>query len=330
MMAPVLGLLQLVLLATACFAVSITLLTALTYPRLRPRLAALPPAQRVSILRLMCAAPLCGAGILTGLCLLPSVLGVLWPEFDHCLTHHGHLHLCLVHPPTSLGGSLGWGVNAVFWGVVATGIVAVTRRALAAARSTQELSCAARYEPAVGAHLIASSLPFSAVVGLARQKIVLSTALADTLPPSLLRIVLAHETSHVRRHDGFWRLVVSLLSVAHLPVVRAQLLGDLALAAERACDEHAAQVSGDRLSVAQAILLVERMLSDRVPLLPLAPGFGGSDVPARIEALLEPPRRARPWVMRTVLVAAIGAPLALTPSGALHHWTETLLGLLAH
>ena len=327
-MAPVLGLLQLVLLATGCFAVSIALCTALAYQRLRPRLATLPPAQRASILRWMCAAPLSGAGILTGLCLLPSLLGVVWPEYDHCLSHHGHLHLCLNHPPHSLGGPLGWGVNGVFWGVIATGVAIVALRSRDAARSLQALCRNVRYEPAVGAHLIASSLPFSAVVGLARQKIVLSTALADALSPQLLRIVLAHEAGHVQRHDSFWQLVASLLSVAHLPSLRRQLLADLALAAERACDEHAAEVTSDRLGVAQAILFVERMLTDCAWSLPQAPGFGGSDVPARVEALLEPPGRARGWAVPTVEVALIAAVLALAPSDTLHHWTETLLGLL--
>jgi beta-lactamase regulating signal transducer with metallopeptidase domain len=216
----------------------------------------------------------------------------------------------------------------VFWGVVATSIVVVALRSLGAARSLHELWRAGRYEPAVAAHLITSSLPFSAVVGLARQKIVLSTALADALPAPLLRIVLAHEAGHVRRHDSFWQLVAALLSVGHLPPLRRRLLADLALAAERACDEHAAQVTSDRLGVAQAILFVARMLTDCAPSLPLAPGFGGSDVPARVEALLEPPGRARGWMVRTVEVALIAALLALAPSGTLHHWTETLLGLL--
>jgi hypothetical protein len=322
------GLLQLVMLATGSFAVGIALLTAFAYPRLRRRLATLPPAQRATILCWICAAPLGGAAILAGLCLLPSLLSVVRPEFDHCLTHHGHLHLCLIHPPASLGGAIGWSVNGVFWGLVAIGILTVGRRVLSAARSLRDLRLVGRYDQAVGVHLIPSSLPFSAVVGLLRQKILLSTALVDALPAPLLRIVLAHEGAHVARHDSFWQLIVSFLSVAHLPRLRRQILGDLGLAAERACDEHAATVTSDRLGVAQAILLVERMLTNHAGLLPLAPGFGGSDVPARVEALLEPPPRGRAWVVPTVEVALIAALLALASSGTLHHWTETLLGLL--
>jgi Zn-dependent protease with chaperone function len=327
-MASALGLLQLVLLAAGCFAFGIALLSALVYPRVRWRLALLPPERRASVLRWMCAAPLAGAGILTGLCLLPSVLGAIWPEFDHCLTHHGHVHLCFSHPPASIGSSYGWGVTGVFWGLVATGIAAVARRTIAAARALRELWPSARYEPAVGAHLIRSSLPFSAVMGLVRQKIVLSTALAEALPRPLLRIVLAHEASHVRRHDCLWQLVASLLSAAQLPPLRSQLLADLALAAELACDDHAAKAVGDRLGVARAILFVERMLADRSPIVPLAPGFGGSDVPARVEALLAPPRPIRVWLVRSVEGALIVGLVALAQSGAVHHWTETLLGLV--
>jgi Zn-dependent protease with chaperone function len=328
-MGPVLGLMQLLLLATAGFVVGIALLSALVYPRLRGRLAALPPAQRARILRWTCAAPLGGAALLTGLCLLPSLLGIVWPELDHCLVHDGHLHLCLVHPPASLGGLLGWSVNGVFWGIVAAGIVAGARRALEAARSLQVLRQAAHYDAAVGAHLIRSALPFSAAVGLFRQQVVLSTALAAALPPALLRVVLAHEAAHVRRHDSFWQLLAALLATAHMPYLRCQLLADLALAAEQACDEDAATVTRDRLGVAQAILFVERMLGDRVRPLPLMSGFGGSDVAARVEALLVPPRRTRQWKMRAVEAGLVLALMALAPFDALHHWTETLLGLFA-
>ncbi|MGH7787627.1 MAG: M56 family metallopeptidase [Candidatus Binatia bacterium] len=327
-MAAALGLLQLVLLAMGCFAVGLALLTALIYPHVCRHLATLTPPQHARVLRWLCAVPLGGAALLTGLCLAPSVLGAIWPEVDHCLTHHGHVHICLVHPPSSLGGALGWGANGLFWGLVATGLVAVVRRAVATAHAVRALRLSARFEPAVGAHVITSSLPFSAVAGFLQQKIVLSTALADALPAPLLRIVLAHEAAHVRRRDSFWQLISTLLSVAHLPALRHQLLSDLALAAERSCDEHAARVVGDRLGVASAILFVERMLADRVGMLPLAPGFGGSDVPARVEALLEPPGQHRAWLMATIGVALIAAAPSLVQSGSLHHWTETLLGFL--
>lgn len=326
-MASALGLLQLVLLAAGCFATGVALLTALAWPRLRPRLAAWSPAARARALRWTCAAPLAGAGILTGLCLLPSLLGLLWPRLDHCLEHPGHIHLCLIHPPSAFGGLLGWAVLGAFWGVVAAGAVAVARPALGAARSLAALWRAARYEPAVGAHLITSSLPFCAVVGWVRQKIVLSTALADALPRGLLRVVLAHEAAHVRRRDSLWLLVASLVSVAHLPWLRRALLADLALAAELACDEDAAAAIGDRLGVAEAVVFVERLLSDRTTGHGLAPAFGGSDVAVRVEALLEPGRGAPTLAPSIVGAALIGAVLALTPSSTLHHWTETLLGL---
>jgi len=327
-MAPLLGLLQLVSLAIGCFAIGIALLIALSYPRVRSRLAMLPPTQRARILRWICAAPLAGAGVLTVLCMLPSLLGFAWPELDHCLAHDGHVHLCLFHPPSSIGGPLGLGVGGVFWGLIAIGVICTARRAWAAACVLRELRQAAHFDPAIGAHLIASPLPFCAVVGLRHQKIVVSTALVEALPASLLRAALTHEMSHVQRRDSFWHLVTALLSVAHLPHLRRRLLADLALASERACDEYAAGVLGDRVEVARAILFVERMLTVRIPVHGLAPAFSGSDVATRVEALLQPPPDASVWGLRTVALSLMAVALALTPSATLHHWTETVLGLL--
>lgn len=327
----VLSLLQLLALAASLFSVAIAAMVALAYPLARTRLARLPPAQRATVLRWLCIAPLAGGTLLVGLCLLPSILGLLWPPLDHCHAHDGHLHLCLTHPPAAFVGPLGWFIGAAFWGLVTAALVAVAQRRRPVARLLRELWHSAAYDPAVGAHLIASPRPFCAVVGLARQKIVLSTAVVASLPEPLLRTVLSHEAAHVHRRDAAWQHVAALLSVAHLPSIRDRLRADLALATERACDEHAAAVVGDRLQVARAILSVERLFRDGADVGAAAPGFGGSDVPARIAGLLETPvARRRAWGPRLAAIAIAAALLALTPASTLHHWTETALGFFTH
>ncbi len=329
-MASAIGVLQLTLLAAAIFAVGIALLTALIYPRVRGLLTAIPPRQRAPVLRWICTAPAVGALVLTSMCLLPSALGMIWPEFDHCLTHHGHVHICLVHPPATAGNATGWAFNAIFWGLMASGAVSLLWRVIATAGALRGLEETARYDSVLGVCLVTSLLPFCVVSGLIRPKVLLSTALHGALPETALRIVLAHERGHVRRRDSLWHFVAALLSVAHLPPLRQRLLADLALASECACDEDAAAAVGDRVRVASAIVAVERLLTDRSRVLGPTPAFGGSDVAARVEALLNEPDMTRSAWRRAMLIGLAVITMALAPPGALHHWTETLLGLLTN
>jgi len=322
-----LGLLQLLLLAFGLFSVGGAVLVALVYPAMRSRVTKLSPAPRARVLRMICSAPLLGALVLAGVCLLPSMLAAFWPQLDHCLTHPGHVHICLIHPPARSGGLLGWPVVGGLLLYMVSGSAALGWRARSAARSLHGLTRSAQYEPALGVFRLDSTLPLCVAQGLLWPRIILSTAISEALPDTLLRVVLAHEREHIRRRDGLWHLGASLCALAHVPSVRHQLLVDLALASELACDEHAAAVAEDRLTVAGALLRVERMLTEHARLPGLAPAFGGSDVAARVESLLgEPATRS----LRGRGVAVVVALLAvcILPFTEWHHWTETLLGLL--
>ena len=328
MIVPAIGLLQLALLAAAGFVAGIAVVCAGAYPLLRSAIIGIGPARRAWLLRMLIAAPLGGALALTALCFLPSLLGVLWPQVDHCHGHHGHVHLCLLHPPDSMGGWLGWAIGTAFWACLGTAIAGVLWRARRSARRLGHLQLVSRFDAVIGVHVVDAPLPFSSVIGVVRQRIVLSSALATALPKRLLQVVLAHEAGHARRRDGLWQLVGALLAVAHLPRTRRLLLADVAVASEQACDEHADEVIRDRLAVARAILAVERLLGDRTPGALPAPGFGGGDVAARIEALLAPPSGPPRRRTTVALIAIAAVAAALAASDALHHWTETALGLL--
>jgi beta-lactamase regulating signal transducer with metallopeptidase domain len=219
-------------------------------------------------------------------------------------------------------------LNTLFVGLLGFGFATVAGRTLKAAISLRAIWRAAEYDATIDAHVVRSALPFSAVIGLFSQRIVLSTALAHALPAPLMRVVLAHERTHLLRHDSFWQLAAAFVSLGHFPSLRRHLLADLALAAEQACDERAADLSGDRLTVASTILFVERLFANRPSLIASAPAFGGSDVAARVDALLHPVIEPPVWMLRGVGVAIALLIAALTPSATLHHWTETLLGLL--
>ncbi|MDP6943186.1 MAG: hypothetical protein QF464_03470 [Myxococcota bacterium] len=108
-MSGVLGLLQLFVLSATLLAAALAVVTACIYPWLRPRLSRVGPARRARVLTALSVAPLCLAVVQTSLFFAPGVLGTIWPEMDHCLSHAagGHMHLCFVHPPGSAGAWLG-------------------------------------------------------------------------------------------------------------------------------------------------------------------------------------------------------------------------------
>jgi Zn-dependent protease with chaperone function len=176
------------------------------------------------------------------------------------------------------------------------------------------------------AELLAADVPLALTVGAFRPRVVVSEGLVRALAPDALAAVLAHERAHVRRRDALRAWLAGALSRLHLPRIRRELLAALALASERACDEAAAEATGDRLLVAEAILAVER-LAPRAPAAALAASFGASAVPARVEGLLgdlAPP--SEPRLVRLYAAAAVASAIPLTEP--LHHGVEHLLRLL--
>lgn len=321
------GLLQLFLLSVAVLAGILAFTTAVAYPRLRPRLGRMAPARRARLLTVLCVAPLCLAVLQTGLFFAPGVLGTIWPQLDHCLSHAGggHVHLCLVHPPGSAGAWLGW--------LVALGVLAGVGRPLAkdlartwrSARLVRQLVHTAP-PGRDGLRVVDSPLPLAVATAVGGEVLV-SSSMVETLSPPLLDVVVAHERAHVRRRDPWRHVVAMLLSVGHLPGVRRTLLSDLELACEQASDEEAAEVVGDRLHVAQALLAVARMAGGgSAPV--TASAFGASSIEMRVAALLAP--RVQEGRMLTEVawsVAAAAAAVAFASPG--HHLVEHLIEFLA-
>jgi len=87
---------------------------------------------------------------------------------------------------------------------------------------------------------------------------------------------------------------------------------------------------GDRLRLARALLVLERVLQGtRLPIGLAGVSFGGSSVIPRVESLLGDPGAPVPHskATRWLVVVAVGA-LLLPLAEPLHHMTETILGLL--
>ncbi|MDP6943589.1 MAG: M56 family metallopeptidase [Myxococcota bacterium] len=326
-MSGIFGLLQLFVLSVAALALAVALVTATVYPWLRPRLTRMGPARRARLLTALCVAPLCIALLQTGLLFVPGVLGALWPELDHCLSHTvaGHVHLCFAHPPGSAGAWLGW--------LVVLGVVVGFGHPLAKdlARTWRSASLIRQLvhtaQPVSGGlRIVQSPVPLAAATAVGAEVLV-SSALVETLSPTLLDAVVAHERAHVRRRDPWRRVAAMLFSAGHLPGVRRTLLEDLELACEQASDEEAAQAVGNRLHVAQALLAVTRMAGACT--MPVgATAFGASSIEARVASLLAAPAPEGRLLTEVAWLTAAAA-LAIAVAAPGHHLAEHLIELLA-
>jgi beta-lactamase regulating signal transducer with metallopeptidase domain len=217
-------------------------------------------------------------------------------------------------------------------GLAALGVVAASSflEAVRSATLARGLVRARSLQLPSGAGVVESSRPFAITVGWLHPSVLVSTSLLERLSPAQLAIVVAHERAHAERRDGLAVTAARVLALGHLPFVRRELLSDLAVACEQACDEAAARACGDRVLVAEAILAAERAAGGAShPLASPGLAFGGGDVASRVESLLAPPAvGATPGRLRWILLAGGAALAAAAPH--VHHWTETFLDHLPH
>ncbi len=330
------GLMQAALIATAFFAMSITLVCAITYPWLGLRLAKLPPRWRANILFGWAALPLLGSVAFLLLSFTPSLLAWIGLASDHCHLHRDHPHLCLLHPPHIDGGNL-----LVVGALSAFGAMSIylggwlieywrTRRLIAG------LVRLSRRDETRGVNIVAIDAPLAFAAGLRDPALFVSEHLLARLTPEQLTIVVAHERAHATRQDTLRQMIASLVSRLHLPPLRKRLLADLALATEQACDEQAAVAVGDRLAVASAILAVEKLFA-RFPVanfnetnLQTASHFVGSNVTERVHALLDVPNAFPLSYFVLVMWPALALTSLIALTQPLHHATESLLGFIFH
>lgn len=162
-------------------------------------------------------------------------------------------------------------------------------------------------------------------MSLPSPHVVLTLPLLAQMPAHELRALLEHEKAHLKRRDGFARLIVELATSLMLPRAAQRIRAAWNLAAEISCDAAAARAT-DACTVASALLSYTR-LSQKLPadVGALVSAFDHGDVKARILALTEP--QAHPAVprlsLRWMLVAAL--PLAFV----LHELGEFVLLPLA-
>jgi len=307
------------------FCVLLAAAAALAHRTVASRSRGLPPPLRARVLLAWAAAPVTIATALVAIALWPSLGAALGLTADHCPAHTGHIHLCLHHLPTrgpGIVGAIGFGAFVIVAGCAL--VQGVRSAALAAG-----LARARSFELPSGVGVVQSSRAFALTVGWFRPSVLVSTALVERLTPAQLEIVVAHERAHADRRDALAVTAARVLTLAHVPSVRRQIIADLTLACEQACDEAAARECGDRVLVAETIVAAERAAASNAPSPVAGLAFSGGEVANRVESLLEAPAEgAAPRHLRWILLAAGAALAAAAPH--VHHWTETVLDVLPH
>ena len=332
-MIPNAGVLASAVLVFAGAGVLAALLVAALYPVTQGRMRGLPPAARAGLLLALACAPAMAGLALLILTLSPSLTHLLGLGADHCHVHDHHAHFCLVHTPLLTGTDLersilsAAGIAILLLGAGIFFRLRRVRRVVRALRTVQVQEAVHRPY-----RVVDSGIAFALTAGLVRPAIYLSSGLLNALSPTELAVVVRHEQAHGRRRDALRSFIADLLSRLHLPPIRRRLLADLYLASEQACDEQAALPAGDRLCVAATILKVVRLAAGtRCAGDTLLPTVTGSDVPARIDALLSPARTpsGRP-LLSAVLGASLLAMVGYAYTDELHHAVESALHLLIH
>ncbi len=157
--------------------------------------------------------------------------------------------------------------------------------------------------------LVSDDTPIAYSVAAWHGRVVVSTSMLAALSGPERRVLLAHETAHLRHHHHLY-LHAARLAAAANPLLRSA--ADVVTAAvERWADEDAAQQVGDRPLAARALARAALAGAGR-PTVRHALGVVDGNVGARVQLLLAPaipPRRA---------------PVALILAAAVLSWTAAV------
>ncbi len=293
------------LLVTAALALGLTGLFSLglgaVYPLMVKSLSRLAPETRSNLLGFMAALPWILTLMLLLLAFLPPFLSIPGWIQAHCLPHIAHPHLCLSHGTllTALQAVLlllvfGMGLFG-FWSLIAMR----TRRDRLQIQSLLRL---ARREGDL--NILGSSMALALSVGLLKPQTLVSKGLLERLSPMERDVLLTHEAEHAHRRDGM-RLLFAELLLAAVPN-RRQILADLALACEEACDRAAAKKVGSPECVVEALLKVQRLgMIQPAGVM----GAMGSQLSLRVKALLKDDYGPTPLWARLVWLSPLVIPL---------------------
>ena len=324
----VFGWLQIVMVIVVVGVLAGAFVTAVMWQRWLTALDRLAPRTRFQLLVAVALIPVFTAAGAVGVSFAPSVLDAVGLVPDHCGHHAGHaFHLCFIHgrPPAMSLGIFAAATAGLVW--FATQIGTEAQRHVRARKWAKDLRRTSQLDAALDAHVFPGDRPFAVTIGLWNPKLFVSQALEDLLSAEQFDAVLAHERAHARRRDGLFKSMARVGAALQFPQVRTALLAAIDVACEQACDESASQSIGDRLTVAEALLTVERALGSQTP--PSgALAFGRTALEARVRNLADAPEWERPasWSIAALLIPSTIAVVLYYD--VIHHAVESALAVL--
>jgi len=240
----------------------------------------------------------------------------------------------LVHPLHTASDLFVVPVAAFSVGALAVCLWAVARTVTRQARAFHAATTAAgRRSTAGDLCVIDSPRPDAYALPGRPHRIVVTTGMLRSLGPDEREALFAHERAHNAGGHHYFLAVAELTALCH-PGLRP--VGEvIRFAVERAADEAAAAVVGDRRLTARAIgraaLAAKAAHTERPS---FAPAATTGPVPRRVAALLAAPRpahRAAPWIA-ALLVACATASVGSSATGIIgfHHDVEVAQGEEAH
>jgi hypothetical protein len=323
-------LLQFALLSGFVLAAMLILLIGVCERPLRRVLSGKTPSQRARVSWWMLATPaLTGIAYMAMTIAMPSMLDDSARFAAACSAHTDtFLHLCLWHPSGNPQSMWLWAALALLAGYSAWLVLRAARglwRARRILASMVRLSWCPGHPDKL--RVLDVDQPMALACGVGNGHILLSTSLMRRLDPTQLRVVLAHEQTHITNRDVLHRLIAAVLSSIQLPGTRRRLLRDLELALEQRCDFAAANEVGCPVTVAETIVAVEKIFRQHArEQEPLATPFFSDFVPERVEALLSPKHSSVSYLgpMLGILVLAFCSLSA----GLLHSVTESFITVI--
>ncbi|MCI3244861.1 M48 family metalloprotease [Streptomyces spinosisporus] len=264
-----------------------------------------------------CVAAL-GALVLTGLLKLPAFAAL------------GEL----VHPLRTPSDFLVVPAAMAATGVLTLSVWTLARSALGQARVFRTARTQADRYPAAGdLCVIDSPHPDAYALPGRPHRIVVTSAMLRSLGPAEREALFAHERAHNQAGHHYFLAAAELAAHCH-PALRT-IRATIRLAAERAADEAAATVLGDRrliaTAIARAALAGQASRSTRPDFVPAATT---GPVPQRVAALLQPSERCSRATRFTALLLAACAVLSVGAGAtgvlAFHHQVEIAQGEESH
>lgn len=243
---------------------------------------------------------------------------------DHCVLHGtvDHPHLCLEHLPAIRAGVIPWLIALmVVLPAIArlAGWISHQNRVRHSVRVLSALS-----KPRGPVSVVANDTPTAFVGGIRNPRIFISNQLLGLLSLRDRRIVVAHESAHLRSRDPLWRTVLEILLVLHRPACADAIRVGWIQAAEECAD---AKVAGRFGSTDTALALLRVLRLTGGARAGTVSCIQGASPMARIVRLQEGTVSDSRQVQLTILTASACLTIAAAVL-ALHHPIETAFGLL--